>query len=83
MLTPDEWTNVEFTVKLQSSIPGLANKDAHSAAVLKALALEMIDQLHPQDSWTQAYTDGSAKDALTDGGSGVNIKYPNGKRVSI
>ena len=36
----------------------------------KILTLEMIQQRYPQTSWTHAYTDGSAENAVRNGGSG-------------
>ena len=40
----------------------------------KALAMAMLDENYPQESWTHVYTDGSAKDAIKDGGAGVHIR---------
>ena len=40
----------------------------------------MIDEQYPDTSWTQVYTDGSATNAVENGGAGVYIMDPNGYR---
>ena len=40
--------------------------------------MAMLDESYPQEAWTHIYTDGSAKDAIKDGGAGVHIRYPTG-----
>ena len=39
----------------------------------KLLTLSKIDDLYPQDTWIRIYTDGSATDAIQDGGAGSII----------
>ena len=39
----------------------------------------MIEEHYPQEAWTQVYTDGSATDAVADGGGGILIRYPDGE----
>ena len=45
----------------------------------EALTLAMIDEQYPKEAWIHAYTDGSATDAVRNGGAGVLIRYPNGE----
>ena len=40
--------------------------------------MAVLDESYPQEAWTHVYTDGSAKDAIKDGGAGVHIRYPTG-----
>ena len=40
----------------------------------------MIEDLYPSDSWIHAYTDGSATNAVRDGGAGILICTPEGER---
>ncbi|XP_041350841.1 uncharacterized protein LOC121369832 [Gigantopelta aegis] len=40
----------------------------------------MIDELYPKTSWTQVYTDGSATNAVENGGAGIYIMDPSGYR---
>ena len=45
----------------------------------------MIDEKYLNAELTNVYRDGSATEAVKDGGSGIFIKYPSGnvKRISI
>ncbi|XP_052213548.1 uncharacterized protein LOC127832237 [Dreissena polymorpha] len=38
------------------------------------------DDQYPREAWTPVYTDGSATRAVTNGGAGIVILYPSGKR---
>jgi len=38
----------------------------------------MIYEQYPSEAWTHVYTDGSATNAIRDGGAGIVIKHPNG-----
>ena len=42
-----------------------------------------MDIRYPQSSWIQAFTDGSAENAVRNGGSGVFIKFPGGTPDSL
>ena len=52
-------------------------KQEESIEVTKAKALEYLKNNYPSELWCHFYTDGSAKDATRNGGSGVYIKYPD------
>ena len=47
--------------------------------------MEHLHSTYPQDQWTHVYTDGSADEAVKNGGAGVYIKYPGGRedRISL
>ena len=45
------------------------------------LTLSYIDDFYPQDTWIRIYTDGSATDAIQDGGTGSIIYLPNGDTI--
>ena len=47
----------------------------------KLLTLSYIDDFYPQDTWIRIYTDGSATDAIQDGGAGSIIYLPNGDTI--
>ena len=38
----------------------------------------MIEERYPQEAWTQVYTDGSATNAINNGGAGVFVRSPDG-----
>ena len=39
--------------------------------------MEHLDNNYPLSDWVQVYTDGSADDAVRNGGAGIYIRYPN------
>ena len=46
--------------------------------------MEHFNTHFPQNRWTRVYTDGSAENAVKNGGAGIYIKYPDGhdKKIS-
>ena len=42
----------------------------------------MLEEKYPQADWTHIYTDGSAEDAVRNGGSGVFVRVPTGQTVN-
>ena len=61
--------------KICTSIPGIRRKGQQSDLQRKHLALDYIHSNFPENQWTHAYTDGSAVEAVREGGGGVYIKY--------
>ncbi|XP_041379064.1 uncharacterized protein LOC121391536 [Gigantopelta aegis] len=45
--------------------------------------MEMIHERYSKSTWIYAFTDGSAENAIRNGGSGAYISYPDGSSVSI
>ena len=76
----EEWETCDLNIRLD--IPGVKSKEEHSKAALKALTLETLDQIYPAESWAHIYTDGSAEDAVRNGGGGIYMKFPDGTRSS-
>ena len=76
----EDWTAGEITII--PDLPGIHNKDDHSPAALRALTLETFDRQYPTDSWAHVFTDGSAEGAVRNGGGGVYMKFPDGRRIS-
>ncbi|XP_076466233.1 uncharacterized protein LOC143297697 [Babylonia areolata] len=70
------------TPAIMLSIPGVESKECHIAAELKSLTLEALSTKYPSDTWVRVYTDGSAEAAVKNGGSGVYIRFPDGKTIS-
>ena len=50
---------------------------------LKNLTMEEINKRYPATTWTHIYTDGSAGNAIRNGGCGVFIKRPGLPSVSL
>ena len=67
--------NRSYLPTICTSIPGIGKKGQQSDLQRKQLALNYIHSKYPEDQWTHAYTDGSAVEAVRDGGAGVYIKY--------
>ena len=72
-------------MKICKEIPGIGRKGEQPSPDLKNNTLDLIDEKYNNAEWTHVYTDGSATEAVKDGGSGIFIKYPSGnaKRISI
>ena len=63
-------------LNISTEIPEI-QKHKEASEVTKAKALEYLQNNCPSKLWCHVYTDGSAKDATRNGGSGVYIKYPD------
>jgi hypothetical protein len=42
----------------------------------------MLEEKYPSESWVIVYTDGSATNTTTKGGTGIYIQYPHGEQQS-
>ena len=73
------WEDRLGNLDIQTSVPHLTTKDEQSSVVKDALTLAMLDERYPQEAWLRVYTDGSAADAVKNGGAGVYIQYPSGE----
>ena len=76
----EEWMTSNFDIRLE--LPNVKRKEDHSEPALKALTLETIYQQYPTNSWAHVYTDGSAEEAVRNGGGGVLMLFPDGTRSS-
>ena len=65
-----------------TDVPGVTSKGDQSDQMLKSLTLEMLASTYHPSTWTRVYTDGSADQAVRNGGSGVLICYQDGKQLS-
>ena len=67
----------------QTAIPGMGPKSSQDTIIRRALALEHLDNNYPMSDWVHVYTDGSADDAVRNGGAGIYIRYPMTKKIDI
>jgi len=67
----------------RTEVPGITAGEEQIDTVRKALAMAMIDEKYPEEAWIQAYTDGSATDAVKDGGAGVYLRIPSGEEKNF
>ena len=72
-----EHTNRSLTIR--TTIPTVTRHQENTSK--KLFRLSHIDDFYPQDTWIHVYTDGSATDAVQDGGAGSLIYLPNGQTL--
>ena len=80
--TTPTWSTDQHPL-VECSILGVHNKGEQSNIERKYHTMEHINTHFPQDRWTRVYTDGSAKNAVKNGGAGIYIKYPDGQDENI
>ena len=71
------WKRHQFP-SIVTSIPGVERKSTQTDDQRKAFTLEFIDQQYPIQDWTHIYTDGSATEAVRNGGAGIFLRYTDG-----
>nr|KAG5692801.1 hypothetical protein BaRGS_002931 [Batillaria attramentaria] len=57
--------------------------DNQSDVVKRTLTLAMIAEKYPEEGWIQVYTDGAATNAVSNGGAGVSIRFPDQAPLAI
>ena len=80
-LCSGEWNPDDLRATIVLEVPGLLPAEQQIPTQQMALTLEMLEEKYPQADWTHIYTDGSAEDAVRDGGSGVFVRTPTGQTV--
>lgn len=69
--------------EIYCSIPGITKKESLRDTELKQYTSEHISTEYPRSIWTHIYTDGSAENAVKNGGAGIHICFPNGKEENV
>ena len=82
-LTMSVWASRKSLPEVRIEIPGLAAKGTQAPELQKALTLQMIQSRYPKSTWTHVFTDGSAENAVRNGGSGAYIRRPDGTTPSL
>ena len=82
-LTMSVWASRKSLPEVRTEIPGPAAKGTQAPELQKALTLEMIQSRYPKSTWTHVFTDGSAENAVRNGGSGAYIRRPDGTTSSL
>ena len=82
-LTMSVWAWWKSLPEVITEIRGLAAKGTQAPELQKALTLEMIQSRYPKSTWTHVFTDGSAGNAVGNGGSGAYIHHPDGTTSSL
>ena len=66
------------TVTICTKVPFLEQGTQEDNNTKRNQTIAMIHEQYPQEAWTHVYTDGSATNAIQDGGAGIAIQHPNG-----
>ena len=66
------------TPQIQENIGELGTKSEVPPQTLKTLTLDYLDRNFPSNQWNRVYTDGSATEAVRDGGGGIYIEWIDG-----
>ena len=82
-LTMSIWTPRKGLPEFRIEIQGLAAKGTQAPELQRALTLEMMQYRYPKSIWTHVFTDGSAENAVRNGGSGAYIRRPDGTTSSL
>ncbi|KAK7087559.1 hypothetical protein V1264_021593 [Littorina saxatilis] len=72
------WEANQRVLEINTTVKGVTSWDMSDTSK-KALTLAMIADHYPEEAWIHVYTDGSATDAVRDGGAGVLVRYPEGE----
>ena len=73
------WENTSLArMTICTEIPQLPTSGTVEDVVRCNVTRAHCEDMYPEEAWIQAYTDGSATMAVTDGGAGVFILFPDG-----
>jgi len=75
---PRPWLADQPAIEVYITVPHLI-PDEQNDPVKRVLTLAMIAEKYPKEAWTHVYTDGSATNAVADGGAGITVKFSDGE----
>ena len=78
----EPWVTDITDIKVHTTVPSLSDGDTHDDTVKQSLTLAMIAESFPQEAWIHVFTDGSATNAVTNGGAGILVHFPGGQKIS-
>ena len=82
-LNPSTWPQKRLLGEIRTNIPDITMKKDQTSIELKTMTMDEIDKRYPATAWNQIYTDGSAENAIRNGGCGVFIMRPGLPSVSL
>ena len=74
---PEAWVTDITDIKVHTTVPSLSDD-----TVKQSLTMAMTAERYPQEAWIHVFTDGSATNAVTNGGAGILVHFPGGQKVS-
>ena len=78
-LRSSKWNPTDFDITICQEVPGLLPREQQFPAEEMTVTMQMLEEKYPQTEWTRIYTDGSADEAIKNGGSGVYVKTSTGE----
>ena len=82
-LTTSVWASRKSLLEVRTEILDLAAKGTQAPELQKTLTLKMMQDHYPKSTWTHVLTDGSAENAVRNGGSGAYIRRSDGTTSSL
>ncbi|RUS90555.1 hypothetical protein EGW08_001732 [Elysia chlorotica] len=77
------WKEPKTHIEIKRTVPGVYSIKEQSDVEKRTAAMATIEDLNPVEAWTRIYTDGSATNAIQNGGAGIYIQYPNAEKDTI
>lgn len=77
-----DWQSQIHSIQIEHKIPGIQNKDEMPPEILRSLTLEHLATEYDPATFLHVFTDGSAESAISNGGGGVHMRFPDGRRIS-
>ncbi|GFS07423.1 ribonuclease H [Elysia marginata] len=75
--------NQQSQIEIVKDIDGVTSKKSMIKREFHCLTQNMLDKKYPSNYWIRAFTDGSASEAVRDGGGGVYIEWPDNSSSKI
>ena len=79
---PEPWVTDVTDIKVHTTIPSFSDRDTQDDRVKQSLSLAIIAERYPQEAWIHVFTDGSATNAVNNGGASILVHFPGGRKVS-
>ena len=75
----EPWVTDITDVKVHTTVPSLSDGETQDDMTKQSPTLAMIAERYPQEAWIHVFTDGSATNAVTNGGAGILVHFPGGQ----
>ena len=67
------------SLQINTTVPSITPGDPRDNTITCSLTGAMTAERYSEEAWVHVYTDGSATDAVTSGGAGVHVRFPEGE----
>ena len=78
----EPWVTDITDIKVHATVSSLSGGDTQDDMVKQSLILAMVAERYRQEAWIHVFTDGSAKNAVTNGGAGIRVHFPGRQKAS-